>query len=660
MDWITRPDGSYSLTIRQGDFSQEQHDWARQHPQTGLAFGKVTVDGQGVTLEYSGSGDPLLIDRADSLDEDTLISALCSLAETLDMMAASGVLDVANLQTDPSMVHVSPDGKATLLYASVKAGKSGTSAQAVKGLLMDMIRRVVQKHHSFSTPRGKQLVEMIGDPYMNLDAMCGALKEMNGAAPQTAPVPAFTPAAPAAPVYAPIAPAPAKSMDTVAMHQSFGSVEGINAPVHAREMRVQPVQSTQAAVEGAIRSTMAQLQAAPVQQTSFSMPPQETSMQNRSVASMINFGADAPTSDVATLSDGNAQPMLLNFGADAPTSDEGGMAPVGYAAPAPAGALNFGADAPTSDEGGMAPAGYAAPAPTGALNFGADAPTSDEGGMAPVGYAAPAPAGALNFGADAPTSDDGGMAPAGHAAPAMSVRQQPQPEKAAKAKPEKPAKVKTEKPAKVKKEKPVKAKKEKPVHEDVSEPLTYEEQVRRCWANRMILLVVAVGVILFMLMLLAFASPLAVLVMLLIAAAGAAFAGKQGFFATLVMPKVEKTEPQAPTLGEVFNVKMKLQSVNLGSVVEVTIRQREQILGSSEQLASKPVLNYSGISRQHCKIICMTSAGNDTYYVEDLKSKNGTELNGMRLLPGNRYPLHYGDTLTLAHKYKFVVHSDAY
>lgn len=614
MDWMSRADGGFTLTIPKGDYSQEQHQWAKDHPRTGLVCGAAEAEGQAIVLTYPPLGLPLLLDQVPAMDERAVLNALCSIAAMISDVEASGVLLLCNVQADSSMVYVRPEGGAALLYASVLQGRSDVTAEHVKSLLLDTIRRAVQKYQNFATDDGKQLLELINDPYMSLSSVCALLNQMSNAAQTMAYAQAIQPQT------APYMPAPQPPMGngTVAMHQG-GAADGmINAAVHGREMRIQPVQT--AGLEQTVRNALEmQLQAAPVQQTNYSMPPQETSMQSRPVSNMLNYGADAPTSDAVATLGGEGSSPLLNYSADIPTQDD---------APMPAyGGLSYGADAPTSD------AGY--PAGAAALNYGADAPTSDAG----VPMSAPAPV----------------------QSPAPARREEPKPEKKAKpekaSKPEKAPKAKAEKP---KKEKP---RKEKPVQEPAAEddePLTHEELVHRCWTNRMILLVAAVGVILFMIILLSFASPFVVLLFLLAVAAGAAFVGKQGFFGTLVMPKLEKAEPVAPTLGEVFNVRMKLQSVNLGSVVEVTIRQREQILGSSEQLASKPVLNYSGISRQHCKVICLTSAGNDTYYVEDLKSKNGTELNGMRLIPGNRYPLKYGDTLTLAHKYKFVVHSDAY
>ncbi|WP_046213833.1 FHA domain-containing protein [Paenibacillus wulumuqiensis] len=49
------------------------------------------------------------------------------------------------------------------------------------------------------------------------------------------------------------------------------------------------------------------------------------------------------------------------------------------------------------------------------------------------------------------------------------------------------------------------------------------------------------------------------------------------------------------------------------------------------------------VSKQHCRI---TRQHNEVY-IEDLGSKNGTELNGQRLQPYRKYPVADGDQLTL-------------
>ncbi len=107
-----------------------------------------------------------------------------------------------------------------------------------------------------------------------------------------------------------------------------------------------------------------------------------------------------------------------------------------------------------------------------------------------------------------------------------------------------------------------------------------------------------------------------------------------------------------------FSVRIKLRSTNLTSQVEITIRERDQLIGSDAKSCPVP-LDFPGVSRRHCRICCKRVAGHTDYCIRDEGSRNGTELNGERLEPGQDYALHVGDRITLAHRYQFVVHSDA-
>ena len=54
---------------------------------------------------------------------------------------------------------------------------------------------------------------------------------------------------------------------------------------------------------------------------------------------------------------------------------------------------------------------------------------------------------------------------------------------------------------------------------------------------------------------------------------------------------------------------------------------------------------HLGVSRHHAQI----THRDDTYYLADLESSNGTFLNGQRLHLGKQYPLKNGDVIILAH-----------
>ena len=70
----------------------------------------------------------------------------------------------------------------------------------------------------------------------------------------------------------------------------------------------------------------------------------------------------------------------------------------------------------------------------------------------------------------------------------------------------------------------------------------------------------------------------------------------------------------------------------------------EQIIGSDEEL-SHLYLDEKGISRMHAII----GKEDDKYYVEDINSKNGTWVNGIRLVPRQKFLLGKFDLVTFGH-----------
>ncbi|RWS09267.1 uncharacterized protein B4U79_14013 [Dinothrombium tinctorium] len=70
--------------------------------------------------------------------------------------------------------------------------------------------------------------------------------------------------------------------------------------------------------------------------------------------------------------------------------------------------------------------------------------------------------------------------------------------------------------------------------------------------------------------------------------------------------------------------------------------QKEIIIGRSQ--ASSIHLKSATVSRQHCKLVKV----NDKWYIEDLKTKNGTDVNGSRLEPQCRKELFSGAIIKIA------------
>ena len=90
---------------------------------------------------------------------------------------------------------------------------------------------------------------------------------------------------------------------------------------------------------------------------------------------------------------------------------------------------------------------------------------------------------------------------------------------------------------------------------------------------------------------------------------------------------------------------MKLVALNTATNVGVEISKDVFILGRNTFVTDENIpFNNKMIGRIHCKIV---KSDND-YMVEDLKSMNGTFINGLKLEPNQLYPIKNGDILKLA------------
>lgn len=196
---------------------------------------------------------------------------------------------------------------------------------------------------------------------------------------------------------------------------------------------------------------------------------------------------------------------------------------------------------------------------------------------------------------------------------------------------------------------------------DVYRPRTYEELKSFFWQNVIKLAGIAAGAAFLGIIAGAFLGNAALIVIILITAVLITFLFSRGYL-SLSWPKkpaAGETPPAAPDVSDVFTVRLRLISQNLPTRQEVIIRQNDQIIGSDPNVCRVPV-KQRGISRRHCKISCVRTSGHEEYYITDLGSKNGTNLNGERMEPNVAYPLKLGDHVTLAGVYDFRVGSDAY
>lgn len=89
---------------------------------------------------------------------------------------------------------------------------------------------------------------------------------------------------------------------------------------------------------------------------------------------------------------------------------------------------------------------------------------------------------------------------------------------------------------------------------------------------------------------------------------------------------------------------MKIIAQRVNERLEFTITKSPYILGRSESYADGIIGINKAVGRTHCQIVYK----NGRYFVIDMKSSNGTQINGQRLNPEQAYPLKNGDILRLA------------
>lgn len=89
---------------------------------------------------------------------------------------------------------------------------------------------------------------------------------------------------------------------------------------------------------------------------------------------------------------------------------------------------------------------------------------------------------------------------------------------------------------------------------------------------------------------------------------------------------------------------MSLVALNAPAPFDLTINKEEFLIGKSRSKADGLISFNKAISRAHCKIL----RTNGSYFLIDLKSTNGTYLNGVRLQPHKPVPVKNGDIIRLA------------
>lgn len=93
-----------------------------------------------------------------------------------------------------------------------------------------------------------------------------------------------------------------------------------------------------------------------------------------------------------------------------------------------------------------------------------------------------------------------------------------------------------------------------------------------------------------------------------------------------------------------FNGTVILESMSVLHSIKIMITEHKHTIGRYFQTTNGKVEKIDTISKEHCKIIKEDSK----VYVVDLRSTNGTFLNGEQLLQEKQYEMHDGDVLGIA------------
>lgn len=92
------------------------------------------------------------------------------------------------------------------------------------------------------------------------------------------------------------------------------------------------------------------------------------------------------------------------------------------------------------------------------------------------------------------------------------------------------------------------------------------------------------------------------------------------------------------------NVNMRLLSANLPIVEEIEVTKENFVIGKGEEGVDASISFNPMISRKHCQIIYKDGM----FYLRDLRSSNGTKVNGRRLAPEKWVKISNGDMICLA------------
>lgn len=109
-------------------------------------------------------------------------------------------------------------------------------------------------------------------------------------------------------------------------------------------------------------------------------------------------------------------------------------------------------------------------------------------------------------------------------------------------------------------------------------------------------------------------------------------------------PSMEKTDSGRTVVSDRNETVIRLVAMNSPGYFELVIDKNDVLIGKKAELVDKVIGFNNMISRKHCRIL--KTDGN--YYICDEGSANGTFVNGIKLLPGQKKPVKRGDIIRLA------------
>jgi pSer/pThr/pTyr-binding forkhead associated (FHA) protein len=89
---------------------------------------------------------------------------------------------------------------------------------------------------------------------------------------------------------------------------------------------------------------------------------------------------------------------------------------------------------------------------------------------------------------------------------------------------------------------------------------------------------------------------------------------------------------------------LKFYSINAPVEVQFNVKKSEFVIGKNASQVDGAVTFNKAISRVHCKITYQ----NNTYFITDLGSANGTYVNKSRIVSHSPHPIKSGDIIRLA------------